>query len=199
MLAATRGVNTHRGAIFSMGMLCAAAGRCMALGLAPTPDAVRAALLQEWGAALAAHAIAGGTTHGLAVAARHGASGAREEAALGLPSVFMVALPALRQAYADTGCWERARIQALFALMAHVSDTNVYYRGGAAGAALVRGLAQRFLGRGGVGRADWLPYAAACHRVFMRRRLSPGGAADLLAAACLLHRLGRDAHGEVLR
>ena len=199
MLAATGGVNTHRGAIFSMGMLCAAAGRCMALGLAPTPAAVRAALLQEWGAALAAHAVAGGATHGLAVAARHGASGAREEAALGLPSVFAVALPALRQAHADTGCWERARIQALFALMAHVSDTNVYYRGGAAGAALVRGLAQRFLGRGGVGRADWLPYATACHRVFMRRRLSPGGAADLLAAACLLHRLDRDAHGEVLR
>jgi triphosphoribosyl-dephospho-CoA synthase len=193
MLAATGGVNTHRGAIFAIGMLCAAAGRCKALALPTTPATVRTVLLQEWGAALAAHAAASGATHGLAMAARHGASGAREEAALGLPSVFMVALPALRQAHEDTGCWDRARIQALFALMAHVSDTNVYFRGGAAGAALVRMLARRFIERGGVGRIDWLRYATACHRIFTRRRLSPGGAADLLAAACLLHRLDGDA------
>ena len=195
MLAATGGVNTHRGAIFSLGLLCAAAGRCKALGLPSTPDAVRATLQREWGAALAAHADAGGASHGLAMAARHGAGGAREEAALGLPSVFGVALPALLQAHAQTGCWERARIEALFALMAHASDTNVYYRGGAAGAALVRMLARRFIARGGVHRADWLRYATACHRIFTRRRLSPGGAADLLAAACLLHRLDLHAQG----
>jgi len=189
MLAATGGVNTHRGAIFCIGMLCAAAGRCKALDLRCTPAAVRATLLREWGAELAAHAGAGGASHGLAMAARHGAGGAREEGALGMPSVFMLALPALRRAHAEAGCWERARIQALFALMAHVSDTNVYYRGGAAGAALVRRLARRFIDRGGVGRSDWRHYASACHRIFSRRRLSPGGAADLLAAACLLHRL----------
>jgi triphosphoribosyl-dephospho-CoA synthase len=195
MLAATGGVNTHRGAIFSIGMLCAAAGRCKALGLPSTPATVRATLLREWGAALAEHADASGASHGLVMAARHGAGGAREEAALGLPSVFGVALPALQQAHAQTGCWNRARIQALFALMAHVGDTNVYYRGGAAGAALVRGLAQRFIDRGGVSRDDWLRYATACHRIFSRRRLSPGGAADLLAAACLLHRLDLHVHG----
>ena len=193
MLAATGGINTHRGAIFCIGMLCATAGRCKALGLSTTPDTMRAVLLREWGTELAMHAGASGASHGLAMAARHGAGGAREEAALGLPSVFMVALPALRRVQQATGCWDRARIQALFALMAAVSDTNVYYRGGAAGAALVRGLAQRFIERGGVGRADWLRYARACHRIFSRRRLSPGGAADLLAAACLLHRLDGDA------
>jgi triphosphoribosyl-dephospho-CoA synthase len=195
MLAATGGVNTHRGAIFSIGMLCAAAGRCNALGLPSTPGAVRAMLLREWGAALAAHADAGDASHGLAMAARHGAGGAREEAALGLPSVFGIALPALQRAHAQTGCWNRARIQALFALMTHVGDTNVYYRGGAAGAALVRLLARGFIDRGGVHCADWLRYATACHRIFTRRRLSPGGAADLLAAACLLHRLDLHAHG----
>jgi triphosphoribosyl-dephospho-CoA synthase len=192
MLAATGGVNTHRGAIFSIGLICAAAGRCHALGLPSTPAAVRATLLREWGAGLAqhaAHAAAGGVTHGLAMAARHGVGGAREEAALGLPSLFLVALPALQRTHAQTGCWDRARIQALFALMADVGDTNVYYRGGAAGAALVRRLARRFIDRGGVGRNDWLRYATACHRIFTQRSLSPGGAADLLAAACLLHRL----------
>ena len=192
MLRATGGINTHRGAIFCLGMLCAAAGWTRAQGQAPTPDAIRAGLLDRWGAGLAAHAAQTGASHGLTVAARHGASGAREEAALGLPSVFHLALPALTRVQATVSCWDRARIEALFTLMAHVSDTNVYYRGGAAGADLVRTMARRFLERGGTAHADWLYYALSCHKVFSSRRLSPGGAADLLAATCLLHRLTAD-------
>jgi triphosphoribosyl-dephospho-CoA synthase len=48
MLAATGGVNTHRGAIFSMGLLCAAAARAHAIGVAPTDSALRGILLDEW-------------------------------------------------------------------------------------------------------------------------------------------------------
>jgi triphosphoribosyl-dephospho-CoA synthase len=189
MLEATGGINTHRGAVFCLGMLCAAAGWTRAQRRPLTLDAIRASLLDRWGRALGAHAAQTGASHGLAVAAQHGASGAREEAALGLPSVFELALPIMTRVQASVGCWNRARIEALFALMAHVSDTNVYYRGGASGADLVRTMARRFLERGGTAHAGWLYYALACHDVFSRRRLSPGGAADLLAATCLLHRL----------
>jgi triphosphoribosyl-dephospho-CoA synthase len=189
MLRATGGVNTHRGAIFCLGLICAAAGDCRRRAIALEPRALRAALLRNWGAALAAHARQPGASHGQRMAALHAAGGAREEGARGLPSVFGLALPALLRTLDAGGGWRAARIDALFALMAGVEDTNVYYRGGAAGAALVRGLARRFVQRGGSARADWLRYARGCHRLFCRRRLSPGGAADLLAAACLVQRL----------
>jgi triphosphoribosyl-dephospho-CoA synthase len=188
MLLATRGINTHRGAIFSLGLLCAAIGRARAQGLEPTPAGLRALLLLAWGEELAAHTVPGESrTNGLRVASLHGAGGAREEAALGLPSVFGTGLPALRATLAAGRGMQLARIDALFALMARVSDTNVLHRGGAAGAATVREHALAFVDAGGTGNPHWRERALACHRLFVARRLSPGGAADLLAATCLVH------------
>jgi triphosphoribosyl-dephospho-CoA synthase len=188
MLRATAGINTHRGAIFSLGMLCAAIGRARAQAIAPEGDSLRTVMLMRWGEELTAHTgLAGARSHGLQVADRHAASGAREEGALGLPSVFEVGLPALRRTLAAGGGMQHARIDALFALMAHVSDTNVFYRGGAQGAATVRRQAAGFVDRGGTAHPGWRAYALECHRILVAQKLSPGGAADLLAATCLVH------------
>jgi triphosphoribosyl-dephospho-CoA synthase len=193
MLAATGGVNTHRGAIFGLGLLCAAIGHCRAHGEALTAPAIRAALVARWGAALAAHARPpAADSHGLRVAARHGVGGARQQASLGMPAVFDVALPALRSALAAGRGPRRARVDALFALMAHISDTNVYHRGGSEGAATVTRQARAFIASGGTAATGWEARAEHCHRVFVERRLSPGGAADLLAAACLVDAVTTD-------
>jgi triphosphoribosyl-dephospho-CoA synthase len=188
MLLATGGVNTHRGAIFSLGLLCAALGRLHARGMPATPAAVRAILMLCWGEELARHADGGDDgSHGAAVARSHAAGGAREEAALGMPAVFEVGLPALRASLAAGRGKERARIDTLFALMAQVGDTNVLFRGGAAGAAFVRDTAADFIASGGTGNPQWRSRAVAAHHAFVARQLSPGGAADLLAATCLVH------------
>lgn len=188
MLAATRGINTHRGAIFCLGMLCAAIGRCRAQRIALSATSIRTVLLHNWGGSLAAHTQSiAPASHGFQAALRHAASGAREEAALGLPSVFDVALPMLNQSLAAGRGWDSARIDALFALMAHISDTNVYHRGGREGAMTVRQSAQHFVALGGTAHPDWKAAAMQCHRLFVERKLSPGGAADLLAATCLVH------------
>lgn len=189
MMAATKGINTHRGAIFALGLLCAAMGRVRALRMTMTPAALRTALLLHWGDELAAHAHATGDSHGLQAAAQHAASGAREEGALGLPSVFDVGMPALHAAFARGAPMLHARVDAIFALMAHISDTNVYHRGGAEGAGTVRQEARQFLEHGGTANPQWQALALECHQRFTEKRLSPGGAADLLAATCLVHSL----------
>lgn len=193
MLRATGGVNTHRGAIFALGMLCAAAAWCGARKMPLNDAALRAALLIRWGDALAGHtrvaALPDAGSHGQRVAAAHAVGGAREEGALGFPSVFEIALPRLRLTLAQGRGWREARVDALFALMGHISDTNVYHRGGAGGAALVRERSDAFLDAGGTADAHWEARALDCHRLFSARRLSPGGAADLLAAACLVQQI----------
>jgi triphosphoribosyl-dephospho-CoA synthase len=188
MLRATGGVNTHRGAIFSLGMLCAAIGRGHAQGMALSGDGLRAVMLIRWGEELAAHTRPDDdASHGSRMADLHAVSGAREEGALGLPSVFEVGLPAMRRTLAAGRSMVHARIDALFALMAHVSDTNVLYRGGAHGASTVKQQATGFIEMGGTAHPDWRGHALECHRILVAEKLSPGGAADLLAATCLVH------------
>lgn len=184
MLLATGGINTHRGAIFSLGMLCAAAGR----SLSWQPADLRATLVDCWGSALFQHR-GSAASNGAVVHARHAAPGAREQAAAGFPAIFELALPTLRRTLALGRGLRCARVDTLFTLMAELSDTNVYHRGGAEGARIVRETSLRFLERGGTAAAGWEADAVAAHRVFVAHRLSPGGAADLLAATCFVHAL----------
>lgn len=183
MLQATGGVNTHRGAIFNLGLLCAAAGAC-------APQAAAEELCQHvartWGEAILASACGAPASHGLAVAAAHGAGGARREAAAGFPMVRATALPAYWRTLAATGSAELAAVEALFALMSVLEDTNVLWRGGATGLDHVRSTAAAFLAAGGVRASGWRGRAEAMARGFAARRLSPGGAADLLAVTLFL-------------
>jgi triphosphoribosyl-dephospho-CoA synthase len=188
MLAATRGLNTHRGAIFALGLLSAAVGRTVERGEAPSDAIVRRTLLACWGADLScARQRPGNLSNGLVVARRYGVSGARGEALRAFPSVFDFALPALRQALARGCDARRAQLCAFFALLAHVDDTNILHRGGAEGLAFVRRVAREFRDSGDVYASDAITRAEAIHREFVARGLSPGGCADLLAAALFVH------------
>ena len=190
MLAATGGINTHRGAIFALGLLCAAVARTHARGEIPDDATLRRVLIAQWSAALmAARRPAVPASHGMQATYRYGAGGAREQARRAFPAVFDVALPALRGALAR-GCDERhARVSAFFALLAHLEDTNLLHRGGAEGLAFVRTRAREFKNAGDVHASDALARAEAIHREFVVRRLSPGGSADLLAAAMFVHEI----------
>lgn len=192
MLAATDGVNTHRGAIFNLGLICAATGLLKARGKIVTADTACSMVSRHWGAAiLESGADSPPASHGLQVAQRYGSGGAREEAAEGFPAARQIGLPAYRAALAATGSPELAAIQALFALIAGLVDTNLLWRGGPCGLSHAQDTASDFLGRGGVLADGWRGRAEAIHADFVARRLSPGGSADLLGVTLFLHELSR--------
>ena len=190
MLSATGGINTHRGAVFALGLLCAAAGRLAAQGRLLTAPSLRDCLQRNWGQALRwradAATRAAPQSNGQRAARRFGLRSAGEEAALGFPTLFEVTLPSLQAALHAGHAPRAARVQAFFATMAVLDDTNTAHRGGWEGVQFVKTSAQAFLEAGGVAQADWLVPARALHAECVARRLSPGGAADVLAAACWL-------------
>lgn len=190
MLSATRGVNTHRGAIFGLGLLCAAAGAAWTdtSGLARRwPPGLLCELVRvRWGQSILRGPIPL-HSHGANALRQHGAGGARAQAATGFPHAWEFGLPALRLGRAlAPGNEEAARVQAFFALLAATEDTNLLHRGGTAGLAYAQAAAAGFLASGGIAQPDWQDAAGRIHRAFIDRRLSPGGCADLLAITLFL-------------
>jgi len=188
MFAATGGVNTHKGAIYTLGVLCAAIARLCHIGeLHPELDTVFSLCKQIAGpSAKADLSQATADTAGLRLYRELGIEGIRGEMAKGLPSLPQIALPAFRSARAHGLSRSSAGRITLLHLIAHVQDTTLYHRGGCAGAAFAADAARSLL--------ETTPFPSesqveALDDAFIARRLSPGGCADLLAATYFLDTL----------
>ena len=70
---------------------------------------------------------------------------------------------------------EAARVEACFALIASVEDTNLLHRGGLSGLRFARRAAREFLDDGGVGQPGWRSARAACMRASSPAGSAPAG------------------------
>ena len=181
MFAATGGVNTHKGLLFSFCVLCGAAGFLLGNGsAAPLPPIELLPLCRALGR-LSLRDFSDPTqpaTNGQAVYRSHSLRGVRGELTDGLPTVFSVGLPTLER-YLRSGCsLNDASALTLLALIAQTDDTNMIHRGGlnAANARKAEAAALQALPTSEILAA--LPTLDAAYRA---QHLSPGGCADLLA------------------
>ncbi|NWA07524.1 triphosphoribosyl-dephospho-CoA synthase [Pseudomonas gingeri] len=188
MLQTTGGVNTHRGAIWALGLLVAAAAlepRAVTAN-ALTLRAARLALLED------RHAP-NGSSHGSQVAQRYGARGAREEAQLGFPAVTRLGLPQLKRSRLAGHGEQNARLDALLAIMTSLADTCVLYRAGVPGLLAMQQGARAVLEAGGSASLAGRRSLHELDQQLLAMNASPGGAADLLAACLLIDRLEQEA------
>lgn len=184
MFAATKGVNTHKGAIFTIGILCGAAGRLWQPDGACREEALFTQVSAMTRAAMEADFQKGGDTVGQRLYRDRGIRGIRGQVAEGLPAVREISLPVYRDCLEKGMDPNEAGVRALLHLIAKVEDTNMINRGGMAGAkagaeacgALIR-------------REFTLVDVEELDGWFVERNLSPGGCADLLAATYFIHSL----------
>lgn len=176
MFAATNGVNTHKGMIYSMGLLLYGMGKALSFG----GDAVdhAAALAKTDAEERLLNALAKTCTNGAKVYRDHGARGAVGEAADG----FFHARYCADRLKAHEGS-ENPGALALVDVMVVLEDVNLLHRGGEDGLRFARENALRIAMLPENERINAL---RALDREMIERNLSPGGAADMLALGFLL-------------
>jgi triphosphoribosyl-dephospho-CoA synthase len=189
MLLATGGTNTHKGAIWVLGLLVAAAIR------SEDRSPLRVAGLAGSIARLPDLALPEMVSHGDVVRERYGLAGARGEAYADFPRVVRVGVPALRAARVTGKSESVSRLFSLLSIMAELDDTCVLYRGGLEGGEVVKAGARAVLAAGGPGSQKGEAALRRFDRKLLEKRISPGGSADLLAASLFLDCLesGREA------
>jgi len=171
MYAATGGVNTHKGALFSLGLLCAACGRLQSQNQPLTVENL-CQMSAEMTAGITLREMQATDTHGLAVHAAYGAKGVRGEAESGFASVRELAMPQLSR--------PNGKYLALLSLIAHVRDTNVLHRAGEEGLLWLQSRAKDLLTHFSISALEQLDWEC------IEKNISPGGCADLLAIALFL-------------
>lgn len=195
MLRATNGVNTHKGAIFSLGLLCAAIGRLGAEYytkpewlLYECARMTQGLVSEDFEGLTVENAV----TAGQKLYLKHGVAGVRGQAEAGFPAVLKVGLPKFREGLEmgltinDAGC------AALLAMMAATVDTNLISRSDYETQQRIAMETAIFL------QKEPFPSRVTLEKMdanFTERNLSPGGTADLLAMVYLLHFLKEESYG----
>ncbi|MDD7202563.1 MAG: triphosphoribosyl-dephospho-CoA synthase [Sphaerochaetaceae bacterium] len=185
MFKATGGINTHKGALFSLGILDTAWGYAQCQGIASADTVCMLAshmTSKSLGRELSALGRSLPRSNGERVLHRYGVRGIRAEVMEGFPSVRRYGLSPLR----SRGGWRdnHARLSALVGLMAHVEDSNLLHRGGWEGLRFVRQAMREISPERCL--EDQL---AALDGPFVSRNLSSGGAADLLSVSMVCSRI----------
>lgn len=172
MLKATGGVNTHKGALFCIGLSVAAAS-CLAC----STGAVDAYSFKELVSRAASEIPSARGTHGAEAKRSFKAVGALENARAAYPELFADWLPYYRSLEGDLFCCHKT----LLHIMTTLDDTNILHRRGAEGLAHAEAEAARLL-------EDFSESGlSSLNKDFIRENISPGGSADMLSLTIFIN------------
>ncbi len=188
MYDATGGINTHKGVIYSMGILCASIAR---LWLPENPFRCASDICME-SANIVKEAVkkdfeqADPTSAGGRLYLKYGIRGIRGEVASGFDSVLKIGLPRYKELRNKNFNSNDAGAITLLYLISNVKDTNLYHRGGIKGAEDAVEVTKKLL-------TDFpepsKKQIEELDEAFIKQNLSPGGCADLLAITYFLYSL----------
>lgn len=179
MLKATGGVNTHKGALFCIGLSVAAAS-CLAC----STGAVEAYSFKELVSRAASEIPSARGTHGAEAKRSFKAVGALENARAAYPELFVDWLPYYRSLEGDPFRCHKT----LLHIMTTLDDTNILHRRGAEGLAHAEAEAARLL-------EDFSESGlSSLNKDFIRENISPGGSADMLSLTIFIESIINNIH-----
>lgn len=198
MFEATNNVNTHKGLIFSLGIICAAASCCMMESenkIVDTETICTKVSLMTQGLCLRELTFLNKSeslTYGEKLYQKYGLKGIRGEVESGFQTVRNYSLPELRKLKSlGTLHQNDILIQTLLHLMAVNEDSNIVARHDLETLEFVHLYAGRVLDSGGVFTQEGMQMVNEMDREFIRKNISPGGSADLLAVTIMFDLLSK--------
>ncbi len=194
MYMATNDVNTHKGLIFSIGILSAATAAVLHETEEIQPEdifvkemeMVHDVLIQEMSATGMKNES---LTNGEKVLKKYGSFGVRGEALSGYATVRNLSLPAFYDGTRRNIDFESVKLQALITLMSQVEDSNILYRSNMDRLKQVQKMSRDFLNNGGMYQKNAMEIMMAWDRQFIDWNISPGGSADLLAITLFIYKI----------
>lgn len=188
MLKVTKGVNTHKGAIFSMGIMCFSAGYILGQGRDITlAELQQVCKIVAQPVFLDFDGISEQTakTAGELLYLKYQDKGVRGEAENGFSSVFEMAYPMYKNLLKEGKSRNTGGVITLLRLISVVRDTNLLKRGGEEGYNWLKAEALSILSRE-LREDEVIDLSTELDKEASKRNLSPGGCADLLALTYFL-------------
>lgn len=176
MLSKTAGINTHRGAIFALGLCCVSVARLINEKTNFTSFQLQAKLISDWQPFLAL-LPANPNSHGAIVAQQYNIVDAKQMAMHGYTIVFEL-LPSFIALYSETKSLNITCLFAYLELLLKMDDTNVLYRAGYEGLAFAKDKANDLLAISCHKKRQ--QQALLTHQEFSAVGISPGGVADMI-------------------
>ncbi len=177
MLEVTEGVNTHRGAIFALGIMVISTARLIARQKICQPDMLQQQILDDWYDHLQGHKNQP-NSHGSQVNKQYQITDAKAMASQAYPIIFQL-LPSFLAMYDKTLSLDMSCLYAYAELLCHVDDTNILYRKQWNGLMYARNYAKEILMLNSM--EERYNYAIYVHHLFSSEKISPGGVGDLIA------------------
>lgn len=193
MCLATAGVNTHKGMLFSLSLICAAVGRLWQQGQRLTMTSICHSVAQATQGIVERELASNPAprTAGERFYHEFGLTGVRGEVESGFQTIRHISLPVYQQAIDAGADRNSALLEVLLSLLAYNNDTNLVSRGGLAGLQFVQQQARSILTSTQALSEERLLALESLDRQCIEKNLSPGGSADLLAITWFLHQITR--------
>lgn len=191
MFRATGGINTHKGIIFSQGIISAAAGslysqgeyfniKNISLRVKDISQGISEELREAYGKK--------NKTYGEKLFIKYKTKGIREEVESGFKSVVGISYPIFKKLVEeDKYSLNDISIQTLLYLMKTIEDTNILGRHNMEILKFVQDRAAEALRLGGVFTSKGKEFIKSLDKIFIEKHISPGGSADLLAITHMIY------------
>jgi triphosphoribosyl-dephospho-CoA synthase len=181
MFKGTKGVNTHKGMIFLLGISCAAVGKAIndKKGFSEIQEIIKQMTRGLVRDELAYMNEDKATSHGEKLFLKYNIEGIRGQVERGIPLVFDYSLQVYKE-NKDLKLNDRL-IHTLICIMKYCEDSNVIHRHSMDTLKEVQQKATSIISKGGMNTVDGKAAIKALDKEFIERNISPGGSADLLA------------------